>query len=274
MVKQLMLAIFLVFIFQSSWAGKIYRWTDSQGNVHFSSTPGPNQSADAQMGSANKASQRSDYSAEDIFTGNWYGSSRTLTVKLFFLKKSNVLRWEGRPRGGGIKAEHFTAKWKYVNSDLELIYTSYKEDASKAGTTEVIKIIEKSADSLMLQFPNGKVFKLHKKGGHKRLSQAEKKIIGKWELKDNKKTQWKMTSRAFEIRGVPPQRRDQYTLASGNWKVEGDTLILTHLNNRESWHKTHKTGDIERFTILLQEQGKLIIKPVNGGGDLVLHRQR
>lgn len=264
---------FIVFS-QTAWAGKIYRWTDSEGNVQFTSTPGPNQSADADQGSTSKRHQETDYSIEDIFTGSWYGSNRTLSINLYFHKKSDTLRWEGRPRGGGIKAENFTARWKYVNSDLELLYISYKEEPQKAGSKELVKIIEKSSDVMMLQFPNGNVFKLHKRIKRKRLSQSERGFRGKWQLNDKQKTEWHFNSRGFLIKGITYGQYNHQTLASGNWKVEGDDLILTHLNDRYVWKGTKKTGQVEKFNILLLEQGKAILKPVDSAEQIVLHRKR
>ena len=179
-----------------------------------------------------------------------------------------------RTRGGGVVPENFDAKWKYVNSDLEIIYTNHKQMRDKNGTKALIKIVDKSADSMILQFPNGKVYRLHKRTKRKKLSQSEKKINGKWELKDKKQTEWQFNSRGFTIEGISYGQYNHHTLASGNWKVEGDTLVLTHLNDLHIWDKTKRAGQVERFKILLQEQGKLILKTVGTNQQLILYRKR
>ena len=273
-LKSTILSFCLIIFFQTAWAGKIYRWTDSEGNVQFTSTPGPDQSADAHQGGAKKTAINNDYDIDDILKGNWYGSNRTSSIELRFSKDVDFLDWKSRPRSGGVRAESFKAKWKYINSDLELRYTNHKPDSDKNGTTEIIKIVDKTLDTMILQFPDGKVYRLNKRIKNKSYSREERKFNGTWELKNKKKTVWKFGRRGFVIKGIPYNQYNAQTLASGNWEVQGDRLILTHLNDDHVWKKIKKAGQEERFTILLQERGKIILKTQDGGKQIVLHRKR
>ena len=81
-------------------------------------------------------------------------------------------------------------------------------------------------------------------------------------------------SRGFVIKGIPRGQYNLQTLASGSWEVQADTLILTHLNDRFVWKKIHRTGEIERYTVLLQEKAQLILKAAATSQQLVLQRKR
>ena len=261
-------------ISQTSWAGKIYRWTDAEGHVHFSSTPGPNQAADADQGSSKTPSKHTDYAVRNIFSGTWRGSSRTVTVELRFNRKGNILQWKSMPRGGGVQAESFNARWQYQNGDLEVVYINHQQDAHKNGTRAVYKIIDKSADTLVLQSPDGKVFRLHKRAKYKKLTYIERKFIGKWQLQNDQQEEWGFSSRGFMIKGRVPHQTGIRTLASGSWKVQGDTLIMTHLNDNFILKKTHRTGEIQKFAILLREDAQLILKAMTSKKELVFQRKR
>jgi len=273
-MKTLLLLFCLLLLNQSGWAAKIYRWTDKEGVMHFSSTPGPNQSFDAQQRSSATAQRSDQSSAQKIFTGTWYGSNRTANVELRFIKKSDILKWKSQPRGGGVRAENFDAKWKYRNADLEIIYIKHQQDSNRNGAKAVIKIIDKSADSMILQLPDGKVFHVHKRVTYKRLSAPERRFLGVWQLHDSQKQEWVFNSRGFVIKGIPRGQYNLQTLASGSWEVQADTLTLTHLNDHFVWKKIHRTGEIERYTVLLQEKAQLILKAAATSQQLVLQRKR
>jgi hypothetical protein len=185
-----------------------------------------------------------------------------------------MLTWYGRPRGGGIKAQNFAAKWQDVNSDLELTYITFKEDPTMAGQKALVKVVDKSETALTLQFPDGSVYRLNKRVKRRHLNSSEIKLTGKWLANDKRKSIWDLSSRGFIIRGFPPQRRDRQTLASGNWRIENDVLILTYVNDREIYYKTKRAGEVDRLKILFRDSGKIILQPVAGGQQVVLLRER
>ncbi|MEJ2142375.1 MAG: DUF4124 domain-containing protein [Gammaproteobacteria bacterium] len=253
------LALLFLIVVVPAQAGKIYKWTDKDGNVHFSNTPGPDQDASADIGDT-KARGGGTFSRpqslESSLRGTWYGSLAGQSYKLRV--NGNTLLWAKtfeQQNSINSVVPVFEAVWKDNNGDLDIIYSNYPSNQSRSGKKDFIRIISKSDESLSLQFPDKRVYNLTKSIKHRRVGIEGKNLIGSW-IRQSDGAEVTFKSGSFSTKEEIENRVGAIVTEKGNWQVADSILTMTYIRGINT---AGRQGMTRKFKILLSDEQQLIL---------------
>ena len=235
----------------------VYKWTDSEGNVHFSDSP-PAQSKAEKAVEDDDGGGRSAVS-NDI-TGRWM--SRGIAGAHYLeLDEDKTFVYS-------IGAERRRGTWSYNSPELRLDrYSDSASDASGSGE-RTHRVIDLKPSRLHLRMPDGRTRLFLRSYGRSNLSDQEQRMVGFWAVTDmDLKILFKSRGLFyFEQKGAHGTRPEAY----GNWYRQGDVVTLEFLRMQvppRSW-----AGRPIRFKIDFEDGSSLRLAAQSGDRVLKLNK--
>lgn len=281
-----LLALMSAMVGTTAIAGAIYKWTDEQGNVHFSTTPPPaasNKATTTGLSSEGRSGQR-----EVILEGtDWLGRKGDRIIKIGF-SHSGGYSWSETSSVPGYAASKKTTYGKYQLDGDRLTLTELNTNREAIGTRILVATMA-SADSLRLADVNvsDAVYQLASKPTESRALSGDKELMisGGWSQVPYRTEDTLIAMVSFEDGifyfhaadgrariGDSPPRSNYHAIASGKWHVEGEWLVL------KFWEATGAMASRslmeERWRIVALEHRRMQLEDAQGRQRQVFVRKR
>lgn len=263
-----MIKLYLIFIMSlytvNTYAAKIYKWVDEKGNVHYSNTAqqANPKSKIEDLSDKNKKSKNTNGNSGAL-SGRWYSEYRKQKYMLRFRRKTIEFR-EQDENGRGPWL--FRGKWTRNGSAINVKYTDTQLNFAEVGKSETYKIISKSNDELVLQFPDKSVRTFYmftpKRKSRRKSSGA---FSGEWK---NIKTEAVLSfiDNTFKVEERDYSKRyynvRKYTSGQGRWEKDGRKLVFTYIG---SANISNKMGTKKIFEIIYSDKVTLTLKDAVSG---------
>ncbi len=225
-------------------AGKIYKWTDDNGQVQFTQTPGPSQQLKKIYRDTTKKSV-----TRKTLNGNWYGTSSGIKYRLYF--KDDSFQFSV------INDRHtsYTIGKGYFDNDngvLQFKYINSNNAKNKGGLIEKYIIIKFTTTQLNIRSTDNKLYNFIKLVRYNQSqSKYDNDLYGVW-LNVNNGNILEFTASSFYTfdkgRYKKSKVRSNYR---GNWILRNNSIELQYTGNSTY---TDKIGTIEYYTIIYSNE--------------------
>ncbi len=225
-------------------AAKIYKWTDENGKVHFTQTPGPSQQHDKIYRNTNKTKN-----PKKTLLGNWYGVSSDLKYKLRFHDNNFYFNLIDSPHGGAFIGQGF---FEYTDDILKLKYTNTQNSLVSGGTIEQYTIMDFSVSQLSIRSQGNKRYRFIKNLQHNPFQAKYAKVLyGVWLNKKNGEI-LELTQSSF-YKFDKGKYNDSKWLSSyrGNWILRDKIIEFQYTGESQ---KSDKIGLIEQLNVIYSNE--------------------
>ena len=261
--KTLFMSIILMTLCNTSSAAKIYKWVDEQGKVHFSSDASQAKTKGKIEDVKVRGTKKNKSYRSNRLSGKWYSDYRNIKHELVFRRNGVNLK---AIADGGYGSIYFGGKLKRENSDLHITYLNTQYDSVELGKTEIYKIITKSDNELLLQFPDKSLRKFFKFGNRRYGKSNNRLLKGKWN-KINSDELIEFAGSRFDIKKIDHARTYKndlfyYVLSQGQWKKSNKNLSFTYIGKN---NHTEKMGSTKTYKIIYLDDRKLTMQDEKTG---------
>ncbi len=225
-------------------AGKIYKWTDENGKVHFTQTPGPSQELNTVYRDSNQKKR-----IRKTLNGDWYGTSSGIKYRLYFKDDSfNFSVLNDRNTSYNIGKGYFDND----NGVLHFKYINSNSINKKGGLIEKYIITKFTLTLLSLQTQNNKKYSFIKNLKYNpRQSQDNKDLYGVWlNVNNGKIVEFTATSFYTFDKGKYKKSRT-HSNYRGNWTIKDNVIEFQYTGNSRY---IDKIGLIEYHNIIYSNE--------------------
>jgi hypothetical protein len=251
---------------------KIYKWTDAEGNVHYTTTPPPEQFEQATRLEVEAAGQSRVPPAEGgPIAGEWRAVTNDHIHELSLGPSSFTWRRMQRDR----KAQpvpgtsELLAKGSYERSErrLTLRYSRDLTGQGRAGASEDFTIMRHrppKPDALTLRGPDGKSYRFERADAIDAPVDLAARLQGSWALEGAstylrlEDERFSMGTSGFIVRG----HEDAHWKLEGRWWLEDRELVL---DMQQGSGGGYGAGDTERYEVSFLDGQRLVLQRLKDG---------
>jgi hypothetical protein len=253
-VVRLLLAI-LLFAGSSPGLAKLYKWTDENGQVHYSQTPPPD--LEEEMDEVQIADDGlADDEGEIGLKGGWWAlTPRGIRTLFLDNKRFTVHRHTGKQLD-----TLYLGQWEMVERRLTLRYTHDLKGGGREGESEDVIINRFDRTRMVAAYADGRTLTYLRRNGRVEPTEKSKTLMGVWTMADGQR-EIVFKAGEFEIR-KKGRRLDRFSV--GNWTFqdyEGE-LILEYVYDLEPRHRL--MGQTQNWRIRELDPVQLILSDDKG----------
>ncbi len=231
-------------------AAKIYKWTDKNGKVHFTQTPGPSQQHDKIYRNTTKTKK-----PKKTLLGNWYGVSSGLKYKLRFYDNNFYFNLIENRHGGAFIGQGF---FEYTDNTLKLKYINSQNAVIPGGTIEYYNIMDFSIAQLSMRSQNNKRYHFIKNLQHNPLQSKYARILyGVWLNQKNGEILELTQSSFYKFDKGQYDNSKWLSSYRGNWILRDKTIEFQYTGESKN---TDKIGLIEQLEVVYSDEIMVINK--------------
>ncbi len=246
----------------------VYKWTDANGIVHYSSTPPPASQPVEKTGFTTSRSERTDHSLDEVLTGTWYAKRGNNLIQLYIStprQDGRRYQWLETLRQSKVRDERGLLRSFEQRLELTLDQGGTRTLTVRDASPSLLTLADSDADEILR-------FRQVEPPRYK-LNANESAMEGYWaEVAPRAPTQAirkirfenghfeRFSADRHERWSSPPN--PNATIAKGNWRVEDDVVVLDYIQaskaladkalQEEQWRIEQLDG---RNLILRQDMG-------------------
>lgn len=207
-------------------AGKIYKWTDENGKVHFSSVPpSKRENVSSQIKEVETSKTRAEKRlTNSSLSGDWWtfkDSSTTRKLSLSY-RDFEIYDYKVGPYST-YKKKIASGEYKFKNSELKLTYFNHYESPEKLDKSEVffIRKLNNNKLSFSLRPGQNQIYRRHDRS--RNVNSLSRELLGRWE--DESGIGYKFGHGTVK---VYKQVNNRDFLKMGNWVTKNGRIVITY----------------------------------------------
>jgi hypothetical protein len=245
-------------------ASEVYKWIDSDGNVHYSTSPPPEAYPRAsRIAPSGIIREGERLPAAVTLGGEWRSYSDGIEQKLSLIGGATMkfswseARDDQRAERSKVKYRG-SGQWGELNGVLRLRYEEDRWSGSPhVGEAVEFRIIDRSSTELTLAAVDGRVYRFVKADAAGLGSPG--RLSGTW-VHDVTGEQLRFQGQGFSLNVAPKQ--DWQPQVEGNWSLDGARLTLRYVASTVA---AYKAGDVDEYNLEYVDDVRLILRKHPGG---------